>query len=307
MLAALSLLLPLGAAGCASTVREDPPPFCSLSRAGQSEEARRRDPSDEELLRLVLGPNARFDARAPDADCAGAPTAAAQTECEPRLAELPLVSLSRASILSRSLPDGRRIVWIVTRSDGREGEGPIALVERREESVVAKVQGVVRADLGRARFKLASNERVLVVESERCEDPNDPSSCERTAQLLVRNGNRFVREPIRDRRTGRCLNGPFIALSRRTTRALADGWERSFLATSSFEDSADGLVVHETVSMRDRDPALASVPSRPFRDVSSDRQIVLGSGLVGDEVPLLERTLVDLGSVAVPERRERDE
>jgi hypothetical protein len=289
----------VASAGCNNEVRETPPPLCTLARE-DTDEARRRSPDNAELLHLMLGPSARVDGRAPDTECSGSTTVAEHTECDPDQSSLPSITITDAEIITRRLTDDRQIVWIITRSDGVEGEGPIAIVERRERGLVAKTQGILRADRGRPRFRLAANDRVLVAESERCRDENDPASCDRTAQLLVRNGNRWEREPVRHRETGRCITPPSIALSRTTTSTLANGWERTFLLSASWEDSSGGLVVHETVSVHDRDPRAPVVPPRPFRDVSSDRTLTLGSGFTGEDVPLLQRTLIDLGSVAVP-------
>jgi hypothetical protein len=289
-----------GLGGCGGEVRETPPPLCTLSRENETEQARRRDPDNEELVRLMLGSGARLEGRAPESECSGQPTSAHRSECDAEAATLPTVELTDASIVTRRVTDERQLVWIMTRSDGVEAEGPIALVERRERGLVVKAQGVVRADRGRPRFRLVSNDRILVVESERCRDENDPATCERTAQILVRNGNRFEREPVRHRETGRCLTPPSVALSRTTTSTLENGWERTFLLSASWEEGSGGLVVHETVSVRDRDPRAPAVPPRPFREVSSDRTLTLGSGLTGEDVPLLQRTLVDLASVAVP-------
>jgi hypothetical protein len=286
--------------GCGGEVRETPPPLCTLSRENETEQARRRDPDNEELVRLMLGTSARLEGRAPESECSGQPTSAHRTECDAEAASLPTVELTDASIVTRRVTDERQIVWIMTRSDGVEAEGPIALVERRERGLVVKAQGVVRADRGRPRFRLVSNDRILVVESERCRDENDPATCERTAQILVRNGNRYEREPVRHRETGHCITPPSVALSRTTTSTLENGWERTFLLSASWEEGSGGLVVHETVSVRDRDPRSPAVPPRPFREVSSDRTLTLGSGLTGEDVPLLQRTLVDLASVAVP-------
>lgn len=288
-------------AGCNNEVRETPPPLCTLARE-DTDEARRRDPDNAELLRLMLGESARVDSRAPDTECSGQRTVAEHNECDGEQDSLPTVTITDAEIITRRLTDDRQIVWVITRSNGVEGEGPIAIVERRERGLVAKTQGVLRADLGRPRFRLASNDRVLVAESERCRDANDPATCDRTAQLLVRNGNRWEREPVRHHETGRCITPSSIALSRTTTSTLANGWERTFLLSASWEDSSGGIVVHETVSVRDRDPRSPVVPPRPFRDVSSDRTLTLGSGFTGEDQPLLERTLVELGSVHAPER-----
>jgi hypothetical protein len=287
-------------AGCGGEVRETPPPLCTLSRENETEQARRRDPDNEELARLMLGSGARLEGRAPESECSGQPTTAHRSECDAEAATLPIVDLTDASIVARRVTDERQIVWIMTRSDGVEAEGPIALVERRERGLVVKAQGVARADRGRPRFRLVSNDRILVVESERCRDENDPSTWDRTAQILGRNGNRFEREPVRHRETGRCLTPPSLALSRSTTSTLENGWERSFLLSASWEAGGGGLVVHETVSVRDHDPRAPAVPPRPVREVSSDRTLTLGSGLTGEDVPLLQRTLVDLASVAVP-------
>lgn len=291
-------------AGCNNEVRETPPPLCTLARP-DTDEARRRTPDNEELLHLMLGESARVDGRAPESECSGHTTVAEHTECDGEQSSLPTVTITDAEIITRRLTDDRQIVWIITRSDGVEGEGPVAIVERRERGLVAKTQGILRADRGRPRFRLAADDRMLIVESERCRDANDPATCDRTAQLLVRNSNRWEREPVRHFETGRCITPPSIALSRTTTSTLANGWERTFLLSASWEDSSGGIVVHETVSVHDRDPRSPVVPPRPFRDVSSDRTLTLGSGITGEVVPLLERTLIELGSVHAPEGDER--
>jgi hypothetical protein len=253
----------------------------------------------------MLGPDARLEARGPETECSGTAIAATRSACDPEATSLPAIPVTDEEVLTRRVSDVQQLVWIITRSDGVEGEGPVALVERREHGLVVKAQGILRADRGRPRLRLASDGRVLVVDSERCSDPNDPATCQRTAQILVKNGNRFERVPVRHRQTGRCLTPPAIALTRSETRTLPNGWERTFSLAASWEDAAGAIVVHESVSVRDRDPRAPAVPTRPFREVSTERRITLGNGLSGEERPLLDRTLLELGSVEAPRESAR--
>lgn len=282
--------------GCGSgQVRETPPPVCVFARP-TLEGQPIAEPSNADLVRLVLGSGARLGAVAPSADCGGDALTVRPNACEPRLSPLPRVPVGDAQLIARRVSSTEQLVWLIARSDGVEGEGPIALVEKRAQGMVVRAKGVLRAEIGRARPRLALEGSLLVVDSERCAGES-PSTCERTAHLLVRRGVRFERVPVLDRQD-HCLAGPSFAMSRTSIVALPDGWQRRFELAASWEERGHGIVIHETVTMRDTDPRTLSIPPRPFRVVSGDRIVRVDDGLVGDVGPLLERAMVQFGSVA---------
>ena len=248
----------------------------------------------------MLGTGARLGARAPERECSNTAIVVDRSECDTAVASLPIVEIGDAQIITRRLSDTAQISWVITRSDGTEGEGPVALIERRERGLVVRAQGTLRADLGRPRFRLMANNTILMIDSERCTNADDPSTCQRTAQLMLKSGNRFVREPIRHRETGRCLGTSEIPLARTVTHTLGNGWERTFALNASLEESGSGLLVHETVSVTDRDPRSPVVPPRPFREVSADRELAHGSTWTAESGALLQRTLIELASVEAP-------
>lgn len=276
-------------------VRETPPPVCVLQRP-TPEGQQPGEPSNAELLRLVLGSRARIGQLSPSADCRGEVITAPRIACEERTTTLPAVLVGDEQVISRRVSATEQLVWIIARSDGIEGEGPIALVEKREQSLVVRAKGVLRADIARARPRLVLDGKVLLADAERCTGDN-PASCERTAHLLVRRGVRFERLPVLDE-NDRCMNGPSFALNRTMSRDLPDGWRRRFELAASWQETGNAIVIHETVTMRDADPRTLAIPPRPFRVVSADRIVTVHDGFTADARPLLERALVEFGSVA---------
>lgn len=291
------LSLVVGLAACGGEVVDTPRPVCRLPRPGETQAERSREPSNQELLQLVLGESAERGARAPAAECSGERIALRRTECDSELTTLPAISVGDDEIITRRVSDTEQLVWIITHSDGLEGEGPVALIEKRERDLVVRALGVLRADRGRPRLRLAARGALLVAESERCRDQDDATTCERTAHLLARNGDRFDRVPLRDQDSDRCITGPQVALSRRLTRELPDGWQREFELSASWEEQGNRIVIHETVTMNDSDPRVPAIPPRPFRQVSRDRVVAVDSGMRTDVAPLLDLALVEFGSV----------
>lgn len=257
-----------------------------------------KPPSTEELVTLVLGERAKLGDEAPANECTGKPIEAPTDDCDGEKAPLSPTPVGPEEIVTRSISFTETLVWIITKTDGVEGEGPVALVERDlEEGLAVRAIGTLRTKRTRPRLKMSDDRKLLIIDSDECGDPDDITTCERSARLLVLRGTRFVPAAVKHPKTLECIAGSTIELSRTLERELPSGWTRSFQLAASWEAKNDSLYINEMVTIVDSDPENPSVPPRPFREVTAKRRVKIGEDrVVSAEEPLLDRAVVQFGS-----------
>lgn len=204
-----------------------------------------------------------------------------------------------AVIVSR-IGGNLRLVWVITdRFSNGEAVGPVALTEfTGDQRVVVRAIGTVRNYPKRARMRLdtVGERRVLVHEGEICENDDDRSTCRRAARLMLLRstgdgGARFLPEVLRSIR-GRCYGPARFEFQRDSNATLDSGWRRTFQLATAIQVRQDGIQVHETVTVQDRDPSRPDDPPRPYRRASQDRAVyVQGNTFVSSDPSLWSRVL----------------
>ncbi len=199
-----------------------------------------------------------------------------------------------------------RLVWVITdRYSNGEAVGPVALTEFTDDHrVVVRAIGTVRNYPKRARMRLDSvgNRRVLVHEGEICANDEDRTTCRRAARLMLLRpagdgGARFLPEVLRSVR-GRCYGPARFEFQKDANVTLPSGWRRTFQLATAIQVRDDGVQVHETVTVQDRDPAHPEDPPRPYRRAGQDRAVyVSGNTFVSSDPSLWSRVLAQEGRV----------
>jgi hypothetical protein len=73
---------------------------------------------------------------------------------------------------------------------------------------------------------------------------------------------------------------------------LDSGWRRTFQLATAIQVRAEGVQVHETVTVQDRDPSRPDDPPRPYRRAGQDRAVyVVGNTFVSSDPSLWSRVL----------------
>jgi hypothetical protein len=193
-----------------------------------------------------------------------------------------------------------RLVWVITdRYSNGEAVGPVALTEFSDNNrVVVRAIGTVRNYPKRARMRLdtVGERRVLVHEGEICENDDDRTTCRRAARLMLlrsvgTGGARFLPEPLRSNH-GRCYGPARFEFQRDANVTLDSGWRRTFQLATAIQVRAEGVQVHETVTVQDRDPSRPDDPPRPYRRAGQDRAVyVVGNTFVSSDPSLWSRVL----------------
>lgn len=271
---------------------------CKLPPVEDADSEVHAEPSTKELVKLVLGAQAALGSKAPPNECTGQPIAVPPNDCEGERASLPSVVVGDAEVVTRNVSFSERLVWIITKSDGVEGEGPVALVERDEdEGLVVRAIGTLRTQRDKPRLRMSDDGKLLIVDTEKCTDPDDPATCNRSARLLVKRGTRFEPGSVKHPKTLACIAGATIELTRKLTKPLPNGWDRSFELAASWEAKDDVLTIYETVTILDSDPTKPAIPPREFRKVSATRLVKIGEVVASEATPLLTRAMVEFGSL----------
>jgi len=302
------------AAGCSSP--QEPDPLCQETVQGNPNKI--RPIRANEWLRFIV--EAERNQRA-TRECSGEairlpePTRVCREVIEDDTA-VPL-SLSEESVIDTPIGNSRRLVWIMTHEfPNGDVMGPVALVERAvedpdEEETEVRTNvlalGVLRSRTLYVRLRLLKIGRreVLVAEGETCADRSEPTTCQRTAEFLLRDGNRFNQAELRHR-SGRCMGRAEMPFSNRASVTLEDGWRRDFSLAASYEIKAGRVIIHEQVTAIDQDPQQPEVPPRPYR--SAETVAVwnpVEDHFVTESISLWERMLQEDGSVEVPPNGEQ--
>lgn len=214
-------------------------------------------------------------ATAPAVDCTGrqvrwdAPALACDDPA-PARALLPDRPLGAEDVVIAPLPGGERIVWVITnRYATGEGLGPVAVATVREDRLVVRAIGTLRANTVRPRLRLErlGATEALVAEGESCASA-DPATCVRAARVMPLVGERFSSAALTDA-AGACAGPAWFYLGREESARLPSGWRRRTRLDGALSFGAEGFAVAEQVVVHDLDPRQPNAPPRLFRKAES--------------------------------------
>lgn len=234
-----------------------------------------------DLMRLLLVGDSRPDGVYAVSTCTGERIehAPLPTDCEvqtpdPGVAQP--VPLTEGSVVERLMPENRRLVWIMThRFPNGDGFGPVAAVTVDEKSAFVASLGFLRLRPTRVDLSLWSigPKAVLVGEGESCEDPKQPSTCRRAANVLVYDKGRFHAPPIRRTGSGECIDAPWVEYKREADLTLDNGWNRHMKIVATLGHDQRYVVITEQVEVADTDPQHPDIPPRDLRRIDTERFI----------------------------------
>jgi len=175
-------------------------------------------------------------------------------------------------------PEGEsRLLWALTEhfADG-QAQGPVALVRFDAKSVKVEAMGVLRAHRTNTRLHLQNTAggTLLVAEGEACTVPQDPSTCSRTARLVPLVENRFTPVDLSDA-AGKCVGSALLLLKSQGTIGHGTG-RKDFQFESALTYSADGVAVHEQLSVEER--SKDGTAGTFLRRVQAERRVFLQRG-----------------------------
>ncbi len=290
-------------------------PICLTEVAGdEAEEVKSQDMPPDVWFAVILKDFNRREMKVkrPTKDCSGRTLAPEDEEMTLCLdGEDPPVPLEARALdaeedftITPLDEGGQALVWV--RTDHYEGglsEGPVAIAEWTKRGVAVRAIGPLMAHTDRVRMHLEpmGDDRVLVVESRVCEDPEKPQTCGKQTRLVPLVGERFVQRPLLDKDGETCL-GPAAFDQLRTTEVpLPDGRTRKFSLARSFDYDEGNVVLSEEVKIEDYDPDKPDLPATLFRKAQVRREMkVTERGVVTSE-GLWERLLHEHGSVELAE------
>jgi hypothetical protein len=184
--------------------------------------------------------------------------------------------LTEASVIERILPEGRRLVWIMThRFPNGDGFGPVAAATIEQGQIRVGSVGLLRLRPMRVDLELwaIGQKAVLMAAGESCKDPQRASTCRRAANLLVFDQGRFHSAPIRRSDTHECIDAPWVEFLREADLTLENGWNRHMKIVTNINHDQRYVVVSEQVDVADTDPAHTDVPARDVRRIDTERFI----------------------------------
>lgn len=293
------------AVGCGGKKAKPPPGICFEKRANPAAPVQ-----PAEWLDLIVKVN--NDGRQLTAmyDCTGAiirwsPPPQTCIVKSPDIGQPSPVPLTEESVVERRLAGDERLVWVIThRFANGDGFGPVGLVKILRRGIAVEALGPLRLRTDRINMELwqIGGPEVMVATGETCYDKRDPGSCHRASNVLVLRQNAFLDPPI-TYNDGRCIDAPWVELSRRADLPLDSGWNRHFEITSTLSHDERYLVITEQVLVEDSDPDAPDVPAREVRRVDTQRFIHLDAGrLVTRQHPLWPKILPVAGQVEVLDR-----
>jgi hypothetical protein len=252
-----------------------------LTSVGASQpSAERALPASQWFSLLLYGYLPTGSITRPATDCFGRRTDWTADRCSVwpgPAAALPIQPLTAADLVVENLGGEWRLVWAITEHfpDG-QAQGPAALARFETQGVRVQALGVVRAHPTRARLSLKNlaGGPLLVVEGESCTNPQDPSTCTRTARLIPQIGNRFAPVDLTDA-AGKCGGSTLLLLKGQGTVGKGSG-RKDFQFESGLTYDAQGVAVHEQLTVEER--ARDGTAGTFLRRVQGERRVRLQAG-----------------------------
>lgn len=291
-------------AGCGQRPVKTEPMLCYLAK-GSNEPIRAND-----WVELITRPKLWRSQVFADQDCTGAEIwwEPPDRDClikSPLLEEPKPTQLREGDIYERVVSDQVRLVWIVShRFANGDGFGPIAVVRIHRKGLEVEAIGALRLRTERVNLELwhIGKQAVVIGTGESCPDAGDRSSCRRAANVMV-HFNKVLFSPMLTYQNGRCIDEPWIELTRQEDQALDSGWNRHFELRSSLSHDNRYLVISEQVVIGDSDPDSAATPTREVRRIDTERFIhIRGPKLITRQHPLWPRVLPSAGSIELKDR-----
>ncbi|HET6338210.1 MAG TPA: hypothetical protein VFG30_33535 [Polyangiales bacterium] len=185
------------------------------------------------------------------------------------------VPLGEGSVVEHLLPEGRRIVWIMThRFPNGDGFGPVAAITVENDTVFVGSLGFLRLRSTRVDLDLwlIGTKTVLRAEGETCE-PNKNNRCRRATSLMVYDRSRFHGVPMRRSETNECIDTPWVEQVREADLTLENGWNRHMKISANVTHDQRYVVITEHVDVQDTDPQHPDIPPRDVRRIDTERFI----------------------------------
>jgi hypothetical protein len=218
------------------------------------------------------------------------------------------VPLAEGSVIEHMLPEGRRLVWIMThRFPNGDSYGPIAATTLVDDTAYVGSLGFLRLRSTRVDLDLwqIGTKVVLRGDGETCEDSKNAATCRRASNLMVYDKTRFHGVPIRRTETNECIDAPWVERVREADLTLDNGWNRHMKITASVTHDQRYVVITEHVDVADTDPAHPDIPPRDVRRIDTERFIhVDGPYMFSRQSPLWPRIIPTEGRTDVL-RKER--
>jgi hypothetical protein len=192
---------------------------------------------------------------------------------------LPDRPLTEQDVVVTPLAGGEQLVWVITnRYASGDGLGPAAVVAVKDDRLIVRAIGAMRANVLRARLRLEpfGATEALVAEGENCSTA-DPASCLRAARVLPLGGERFAPMTLVDE-GGACAGPAWFHLGREESERLASGWRRRTRLDGALTFGPEGLTLMEQVVVQDIDPRQPNAPARLFRKAEARLDVRLRDG-----------------------------
>lgn len=207
------------------------------------------------------------------------------------------VTLDENRLEEVALENGDTLVWIQTNINTKdEAIGPIAHIVWGQRGLRVQALGWLAAHRNRLQLRLLNQGPVpfLVAESERCHPVT--RECVRELRMQPMTGTAFLNLP-KVAPNGHCFGAPVIKLREQHTVALSDSQHRLFSIVRSLQDSPDGPVIQEQLTIEDFDPNRPDLPKTLFRKSNLQRLIVAYMDRIQIPEGLWERTARSSGQV----------
>ncbi|HKU44645.1 MAG TPA: hypothetical protein VJR89_41080 [Polyangiales bacterium] len=220
------------------------------------------------------------------------------------------VGLSEESVIEHLLPEGRRLVWIMThRFPNGDGFGPVAAVTLIDDNAYVGSLGFLRLRPTRVDLDLwqIGTKVVLRGEGETCEDVKDAGTCRRATNLLVYNNLKFHAVPMRRTESNECIDAPWVERNREADLTLDNGWNRHMKITANVTHDQRYVVITEHVDVQDTDPAHPDIPPRDVRRIDTERFVhVDGPYMFTRQSPLWPRIIPTEGRTDLLRKQHHD-
>lgn len=204
------------------------------------------------------------------------------------------VPLGEGSVVEHLLPEGRRVVWIMTHQfPNGDGYGPVAAITVEGDTAYVGSMGFLRLRPTRVDLDLwlIGTKVVLRAEGETC-DGGKGGPCRRASSLMVYDRSRFHGVPMRRTETNECIDTPWVEQVREADLTLDNGWNRHMKITANVTHDQRYVVITEHVDVQDTDPLHPDIPPRDVRRIDTERFIhVDGPYLFTRQSPLWPRII----------------